>query len=336
MSSTPPTDIDGNNQARVMRELTRPFLDEEVEWRMDRKVGTDAKLMCYLDLRAVQRRLDEVVGQWNWQQDYEVIAGPETTYYRGGIAVLMRKHWVWRWDGAGQRKMHGNQSSLDEGKAGVSDCLKRAASAWGMGRHLYDLGETLCPIYRQKPNGWPECRLYKLPKNGGWCIVPSIREVQVHLLTVEDLVRHLEDPHARRMARVDIVRQKMGWLPPNQVPQGQAVDILAAFEAASAVWKDDLPTTRGVARPSSASTMQLKIASRLLVDWEAEGVMLDKMNQYGEYVLSLGGTEEGTPAVQNPGPPPQGGDPWKGSPPTTGGSGGTPGGEPPSSDEIPY
>ena len=51
----------------VCAELAEPFKDEDVFWRIDRAYGNWARVLCYLDARAVMDRLDATVGPENWQ-----------------------------------------------------------------------------------------------------------------------------------------------------------------------------------------------------------------------------------------------------------------------------
>ena len=235
-----------------------------------------------------------------------------------------------------------------EPKAAASDGLKRVAMLWGMGRHLWRLPQTKVNVIPgkpwEKPQGVPDHRLVRVNdrKSGvdGWAIAPSIREMQAHLLTIEDLIVDIDDPVQRRFARIDAVRAKMNWRPPNQVPAGEGVKILMAFEAASAIWEDGKPTQRGTQKPSTASHDQLKVASHRLVDWFEDGVLQDRMTEYGEWVLGLSDADDSTPESQNPGPSQphglDGGDPW-GSRPSTGSDGGDQGGPPQVNPaEIPY
>ena len=54
----------------VVDGLSRPFGDKDVFWRIDRSYGEWARVLCYVDARAVMDRLDSVVGPENWQDSY--------------------------------------------------------------------------------------------------------------------------------------------------------------------------------------------------------------------------------------------------------------------------
>ena len=304
--SKAPAAIDGKNVQAVMRELTRPFLDDEVEWRVDRKNGNKVSLLCYIDSRSARARLNRVVGPHNWSVENFVhqVEG-QTPIFRAGLSILIRGTWVSKWDGAGLRSMHGKGSELHEAKAGFSDAFKRACTCWGMGENLYELPKTQVEAFDGYPRGAPKNRVVNVGGNR-YCVAPSVRELQAQSLPIEDLISYITDPEERRFARVDMVRLKMGWPHPSQVPAGQAIEILNAFEAASAVWEEDMPTNRGVQSPTQASTNQLKVASHRLAAWCEDGVLREQMLIYGAWVLGLGHDGgEGTPEAQNPGPPSQ-------------------------------
>ena len=59
-------------QARL---LALPFTFEEIEWRVLRvsKKKPVAQVAAYVDSRAIQKRLDEVVGRENWQNEFVTI-----------------------------------------------------------------------------------------------------------------------------------------------------------------------------------------------------------------------------------------------------------------------
>ena len=57
---------------RVKVELAEPFSSEDVEWRLQNvsKDKTRGLAVAYVTARAIQNRLDEVVGPENWQDEY--------------------------------------------------------------------------------------------------------------------------------------------------------------------------------------------------------------------------------------------------------------------------
>ena len=57
---------------RIKSELAEPFSSEDVDWRLQNvsKDKTRGLAVAYVTARAIQNRLDEVVGPENWQDEY--------------------------------------------------------------------------------------------------------------------------------------------------------------------------------------------------------------------------------------------------------------------------
>lgn len=275
--------------------LTAPFLDDDIEWKVERSFGDTVIVNAYVDQRAIIERLDAVVGAENWQTQTHRFPGGCDAGIGIRCEVLPNVHeWVWKWDGAGQRSMNGPQSEVHAPKAAVSDAMKRAAMQWGMGRHLWSLPEVKLKLSSEKPRGVQANRVIGHGKGQDrkYAVAPSIRELQPHLLTIEQMTAGLETPKQRRLARVDAVRVKMGWAHPRDVPAGEVPRIVLAFEAASAAWRMpsggtvQVPEGRGERNPGACSDQRLKIASHRLVKWYTDGVLDERMEQYGQWVMS--------------------------------------------------
>ncbi len=119
--------------------LTAPFPPRDIEWKpgavtRDRKKGL---AMPYITARAVQERLDDVFGPGNWKNEFR--AGPEG----GVICRIYFKNddgeWVWREDGA-------DNTEVEAIKGGLSNAMKRAGAALGIGRYLYDMPQQWVPL----------------------------------------------------------------------------------------------------------------------------------------------------------------------------------------------
>lgn len=119
--------------------LTAPFSPRDIEWKpgavtRDRKKGL---AMPYITARAVQERLDETFGPGNWKNEFR--AGPEG----GVICRIYFKNddgeWVWREDGA-------DNTEVEAVKGGLSNAMKRAGAALGIGRYLYDMPQQWVPL----------------------------------------------------------------------------------------------------------------------------------------------------------------------------------------------
>lgn len=120
-----------------LQNLHAPFPPNEIEWRVgSTKADKSSGLaLAYLTARHVMERLDEVCGVENWQDRYE-FHGKRTVCY---LSIRIDGEWVTKADGAGD-------SDVEAEKGAISDALKRAAVKWGVGRYLYDLGNTWVEI----------------------------------------------------------------------------------------------------------------------------------------------------------------------------------------------
>lgn len=121
--------------------LEYPFRPNEIEWRILRtsKDKTQGVAAAYVDSRAIQRRLDAVVGRENWQNHFNTVAGKDnsSTTHICEISIFYseRNEWITKSNGAGN-------TDFEAVKGGLSNAFKRAASMWGIGRYLYELGEV--------------------------------------------------------------------------------------------------------------------------------------------------------------------------------------------------
>ena len=98
------------------------FTKNELKWR----TGGGGKQLAYIDARCAMKRLDEVVGSHNWQDDYKSIDGRTVC----NLSVRINGEWITKSDGAGDTNIEGE-------KGGLSDAFKRAAVKFGVGRYLY-------------------------------------------------------------------------------------------------------------------------------------------------------------------------------------------------------
>lgn len=125
----------------LCKRLSEPFDPAIVSWRVGPTTADKSKGMAlaYVDARDVMRRLDEVCGPENWQDEYPWSDGKRVVC-RIGVKLLTsdpanpdrQYEWVWKTDGAGDTDTEGEKGAL-------SDAFKRAAVKWGIGRYLYDV-----------------------------------------------------------------------------------------------------------------------------------------------------------------------------------------------------
>lgn len=135
------------NQQEIITKLKAHFPFKELEWRIlntipDKSCGMVA---AYVDNRAIQTRLDEAVGAYNWCNQFESWQDKAQIC---GISIYFdeRKEWVTKFDGA-------DNSEYEPIKGGLSDSMKRAAVQWGIGRYLYQLDNIWVEV-EQKGKGY--------------------------------------------------------------------------------------------------------------------------------------------------------------------------------------
>lgn len=127
--------------------LRAPFDPRDIEWRIgqagEKEDGKPwAKVLAYLTARAVQDRLDAVVGPENWRNEFAPLpfSGGDSQGCLCGISIKIEGEWVTKWDGA-------DTTDFEAIKGGLSSAEKRAAVQWGIGRYLYDLGDSWAKIH---------------------------------------------------------------------------------------------------------------------------------------------------------------------------------------------
>ena len=122
----------------IEKALKAPFPAKDIEWRIGRKSrdGKKASVLAYIDARAVEDRLDEVVGIFFWEDVY-VFHADGSVVCTLTIDLVDRK--VSKSDGA-------EKTNIEATKGGISGAFKRAAAKWGIGRYLYNLEERWVEI----------------------------------------------------------------------------------------------------------------------------------------------------------------------------------------------
>lgn len=131
--------------------LLQPFAPEDLEWRLQH-VNADKPFglaVPYVTNRAIQNRLDDVVGPDNWYNDYKPwhSSGKKESQLCGlSIYFEEKQQWITKWDGA-------EDSDIEAIKGGLSDSMKRAAVQWGIGRILYEMDAVLVDV-EQRGKTW--------------------------------------------------------------------------------------------------------------------------------------------------------------------------------------
>ena len=138
----------------IREELARPFAAEDLEWRIQVTSGdkTSGLAIPYVTNRAIQDRLDEVVGPENWYNDYRPWHGNgKKDAQICGISICFEgKGFITKWDGA-------EDSDIEPIKGGLSDSMKRAAVQWGIGRVLYKMDNAPWVKIERKGNSYVIC-----------------------------------------------------------------------------------------------------------------------------------------------------------------------------------
>ncbi len=121
---------------RIMRELSQPFTENNLEWRAQQVGGTPQKpnvmILAYVTNRAIQSRLDDVVGTFNWKNEFDVLPNSVGDGALCGLSLRFDNEWITKYDGA-------ENTAIEAIKGGLSGAMKRAAIQWGIGRYLYDV-----------------------------------------------------------------------------------------------------------------------------------------------------------------------------------------------------
>jgi hypothetical protein len=137
-------------------DLSAHFAPADIEWRIGQAGKKDdgsiwAKAFAYLTNRAIQDRLDDVMGPGQWRNEEPRIVqiadgdGKAVTAFLCGLSLKIDGEWITKWDGA-------EPSDMEPVKGGLSGSMKRAAVQWGIGRYLYDLPEGWAKVGPQGAN----------------------------------------------------------------------------------------------------------------------------------------------------------------------------------------
>lgn len=120
-------------------EFGRPFAASDVSWKLQltNKEKTSGLAVPYLDARAIADRLDAVVGQNRWKDEYKpwhnYVTKKEQKFAQLCTIYVYDedlREWIGKTDGA-------EDSDIEPIKGGLSDSFKRAAVRWNIGRYLY-------------------------------------------------------------------------------------------------------------------------------------------------------------------------------------------------------
>lgn len=129
----------------ILEKLKDKFADEDLEFRVGatNKDKTMGLALAYVQARAIQTRLDEVLGTDKWKVAYREITGG----FICTLSIFINGEWISKEDGA-------NTTDFESIKGGISNAFKRvAASGFGIGRYLYNAKSRWYHI-KQQGNGY--------------------------------------------------------------------------------------------------------------------------------------------------------------------------------------
>lgn len=125
--------------------LAAPFAESDVKFKPGQhrendksQEGYELRAMAYVDARAIMDRLDEIIGQENWQDDYRELPNGSVECK---ISIRIGDHWIHKTD-------VGTESDYEAEKGAYSDAFKRACVKLGIGRYLYSLASFWWPARR--------------------------------------------------------------------------------------------------------------------------------------------------------------------------------------------
>lgn len=117
----------------LTKKLTEPFEPAIIKFKPQVVSGNRAMALAYIDARAIQDRLDDVLGVEGWQDDYEALPDGSVICR---LKLKLGDKWITKVDVGGPSEQ---PDGGDRMKAAFSDALKRAAVKFGIGRYLYRL-----------------------------------------------------------------------------------------------------------------------------------------------------------------------------------------------------
>lgn len=132
----------------IQKALAEPFAPEDLEWRLQHTFEDEGEMrgiaVPYVTNRAIQNRLDNVIGPENWYNDYKPWHGTgKKDAQICGISIYFEdRGFVTKWDGA-------EDSDIEPIKGGLSDSMKRAAVQWGIGRVLYNMDAVFVNVEKR-------------------------------------------------------------------------------------------------------------------------------------------------------------------------------------------
>ena len=140
----------------IYEKLKEKFAESDIEYRIGALNSDKTKglALAYVSARAIQNRLDEIVGFENWKVSYREIQGG----FLCTLSIRINDEWIEKEDGA-------SVTEFESVKGGISNAFKRVASSgFGIGRYLYNTRNSWYAIKKQG-NGYVFAETPKLQLN---------------------------------------------------------------------------------------------------------------------------------------------------------------------------
>ena len=211
----------------IRKELAQPFAPEDLEWRNQVTSGdkTSGLAIPYVTNRAIQDRLDEVVGPENWYNDYKPWHGNgKKDAQICGISIYFEgKGFITKWDGA-------EDSDIEPIKGGLSDSMKRAAVQWGIGRVLYKMDNAPWVKIEQKGNSSVICASERPKLNAAYMeLLDKLHLIPALPGAAQAQLSYKRDGQAGQQAQntaPTATPQKQQQMPQQQAPQSQPLPFM--------------------------------------------------------------------------------------------------------------
>ena len=125
----------------LLKKLREHFPVEDIEYKIGALNSDKTKglALAYVSARAIQNRLDSVLGMENWKVSYREIQGG----FLCTLSIRINNEWIEKEDGA-------NVTEFESVKGGISNAFKRVASSgFGIGRYLYNARDSWYCVKKQ-------------------------------------------------------------------------------------------------------------------------------------------------------------------------------------------
>jgi len=185
--------------------LKAPFPASDIQWRVQSSGEKNGKIwarvLAYVTSRAIQERLDDVVGEDNWMNEFK--QGPSGGILCG-LSIFTKHGWITKWDGA-------ENTQIESVKGGLSDAIKRAAVLLGIGRYLYKLDVDFAIVNdlgaysaKTKEGKWFKWDAPQLPT---WALPEGTKTSEPIVEPIVDKTKEQESAKKRLAALPEVVKE---------------------------------------------------------------------------------------------------------------------------------